>query len=442
MAKIIVNTDKIIKKMKPMHGGGQPPIGGVSLTPYFHYMTEAGIPFSRLHDVGGPYGGNRFVDIPNIFRNFDADENDPQNYDFTFTDYIIKGIIDAGVEPYYRLGVTIENQAFIKAYHTHPPKDYHKWARICEHIIRHYTEGWADGHHYKIRYWEIWNEPEVQDKMMWCGTDEEYYELYDVAAKHLKSCFPHLKIGGYASCGFYAVAPQVKVDPETNLPGTIPPDEHEKKILHFFYGFFDYIKKHNSPIDFFSWHSYADVSRVAVMDEWLHNELEKLGYAGLETHLNEWNPFPFEYGTAHHSAEVAAMMIALQHGHTDVCCIYDMRTDTAPWCPLFDIKTHKPIHAYYSLLAFNRLYGLGNQMASTCDNNRLYTLAASDGNKTAILLANLTGASQSLEIDGVDLTNAKVYELGTKGELVSVDNADSIANNFVLLIETKLNDTY
>ena len=155
MAKIIVDTDKIVKRMKPMHGGGQPPIGGVSLTPYFHYMTEAGIPFSRLHDVGGPYGGNRFVDIPNIFRDFDADENDPQNYDFTFTDYIIKGIIDAGVEPYYRLGVTIENQAFIKPYNTFPPKDYNKWARICEHIIRHYTEGWADGHHYKIRYWEI-----------------------------------------------------------------------------------------------------------------------------------------------------------------------------------------------------------------------------------------------------------------------------------------------
>lgn len=435
MAKITVNTDKIVKRMKPMHGGGQPPIGGVSLTPYFHYMTEAGIPFSRLHDVGGPYGGNRFVDIPNIFRNFDADENDPQNYDFTFTDYIIKGIIDAGVEPYYRLGVTIENQAFIKPYNTFPPKDYNKWARICEHIIRHYTEGWADGHHYKIRYWEIWNEPEVQDKMMWCGTDEEYYELYDVTAKHLKSCFPHLKIGGYASCGFYAIAPQIKIDPETNLPGTVPPDDHEKRIMQFFYGFFDYIKSHNSPIDFFSWHSYADVSRVAVMDEWLNKELEKLGYGGLETHLNEWNPFPYEYGTAHHSAEVAAMMIALQHGHTDACMIYDMRTDTAPFCPLFDIKTHKPIHAYYSLVAFNQLYKLKNQIETKCDNDRLYTVAASDGCKTAILLANLTGSNQPLEIDGVDLTDAKLYELAAKGELVPIDVVDSIANNSVILIE-------
>ena len=118
MATITINTKKTVKKMKPMHGGGQPPIGGKDLTEYFHYMTEAGIPFSRLHDVGGVFSGGRFVDIPNIFRNFDADETDPQSYDFTFTDHLLKALTEAGVEPYYRLGITIENQAYIKPYHT------------------------------------------------------------------------------------------------------------------------------------------------------------------------------------------------------------------------------------------------------------------------------------------------------------------------------------
>ena len=140
------------------------------MTEYFHYLTEAGIPFSRLHDVGGSFGGGRFVDIPNLFRDFDADETDPRNYDFTFTDHLITALVSAGVEPYFRLGTTIENQALMKAYRIYPPKDYQKWARICEHIIRHYTEGWADGFSYRIRYWEIWNEPEVQDKMMWMGS--------------------------------------------------------------------------------------------------------------------------------------------------------------------------------------------------------------------------------------------------------------------------------
>ena len=435
MVKITIDANKIVKPMKPMHGGGQPPIGGVSLTPYFHYMTEAGIPFSRLHDVGGVFGGGRFVDIPNIFRDFDADENDPKNYDFTFTDYLLKGIIDAGVEPYYRLGITIENQAFIKAYNTFPPKSAEKWARICEHIIRHYTEGWADGFKYNIRYWEIWNEPEVQDKMMWCGTDEEYFNLYTVTAKHLKACFPQLKIGGYASCGFYAVAPATRIDPATHLPGTIPPNEHENRLMQFFYDFFDYIKKHDAPIDFFSWHSYADVSRVAVMDEWLHNELEKLGYGGLETHLNEWNPCAFEYGTAHHSAEVAAMMVALQHGHTDICCIYDMRTDAAPYCPLFDIKTHKPIHAYYSLAAFNLLYRLGNQVETTCDEKRLYVVAASNGRRHAALLVNLTGRPQEFTLEGVNSDYVRYSVIDQQRLLSWSPQTKTIDNNNVLLLE-------
>ena len=436
MATIKIDLSTQIKKMKPLHAGGQPPIGGKDMTEFFHYMTEAGIPFSRLHDVGGPFGGNRFVDIPNIFRNFDADETDPANYDFTFTDHLLKALVKAGVEPYYRLGITIENQAYIKPYFTYPPKDYDKWARICEHIIRHYTEGWADGFFYKITYWEIWNEPEVQNEMMWCGTFEEYYRLYDVTAKHLKACFgDKIRVGGYASCGFYAIAPKTAFSAENNMIGTVPPSEHEEKLMRFFYGFFDYIKTHNSPIDFFSWHSYANVERVTKMDAWLHEELKRQGYEGLETHLNEWDPVAKEYGTAHHAAEVAGMILGLQHGHTDIACIYDMRTNTAPYCPLFDIKTHKPIHAYYSLVAFNALYKLGRQVESVCDNDRLYAVCASDGTRHAMMLSNLTGTAQELCIEGTDLSGARWHVLDQERLLSWSPAVRTLAPNDVVLVE-------
>ena len=433
MAIINIDLNKVIKKMKPMHGGGQPP--SPTGNGMYHYLTEAGIPFSRLHDVGGAFGGGRFVDVPNVFRDFDADENDPANYDFTFTDLLITNLIRAGVEPYYRLGVTIENQALVKPYRTVPPKDYHKWARICEHIIMHYTEGWADGFEYNIRYWEIWNEPEVQDKMMWNGTPEEFYELYSVAATHLKSRFPHLKIGGYASCGFYAIAPVDYIDPTTQLKGTIPPNAHEQSLMDFFYGFFAYIKEHNAPIDFFSWHNYAGVDRVEKMDAWLHEELEKLGYGGLETHINEWNPYPQEFGTAHHSAEVAGMMIAMQKGYADVMCIYDMRANTAPYCALFDIKTGKPIHAYYSMVAFNQLYKLGNEVECVSDDHRLYAIAASDGKRHAALISNLTKKTLPLRIDGVDLTGARFYVIDQERLLSWSAPIHSIRPNEVYLIE-------
>ena len=129
------------------------------------------------------------------------------------------------------------------------------------------------------------------------------------------------------------------------------------------------------------------------------------------------------------------MMIALQHGHTDACMIYDMRTNDAPYCPLFDIKTRKPIHAYYALVAFNQLYRLGKQMKSVSDNDRLYTLAASDGEHHALLLANLTGERQPLTIEGLDLSRARFYELSDSGTLAWAPNADAIDNNAVFLIE-------
>ena len=72
--------------IKRVNEVGRPPLRGWDDDSMFHYLTEAGIGYSRLHDVGGAFGRNLFVDIPNVFRDFEADENDPKNYDFAFTD--------------------------------------------------------------------------------------------------------------------------------------------------------------------------------------------------------------------------------------------------------------------------------------------------------------------------------------------------------------------
>ena len=99
MAKIKLNLSESLGVMKPMHAGGQPPVISTARDTFFHYMTEAGIPYSRLHDVGGAFGQGKYVDIHNIFRNFDADENDPESYDFAFTDLLLEQLHKAGVEP-------------------------------------------------------------------------------------------------------------------------------------------------------------------------------------------------------------------------------------------------------------------------------------------------------------------------------------------------------
>jgi hypothetical protein len=171
------------------------------------------------------------------------------------------------------------------------------------------------------------------------------------------------------------------------------------------------------------------------IDAKLHEMLEERGYGNIETHLTEWNPVHMEYGTGHHSAEVSAVMIALQQGYCDVACIYDMRTNTAPYCPLFDIKTHKPIHAYYAMVAFHQLYRLGTQVEGISDTDRLWTLAASDGNHHALLISNTTGKAQELCIEGADLTGARYHVIDQERLLSWSPAVKKIPDNTVLLIE-------
>ena len=54
MAIIELDRDTVLGKIKPMHAVGQPPVqlgnNGVE-DDLFHYLTEANIPYSRLHDA-------------------------------------------------------------------------------------------------------------------------------------------------------------------------------------------------------------------------------------------------------------------------------------------------------------------------------------------------------------------------------------------------------
>ncbi len=406
MVKISVDFSKELGPIKRMHEVGQPPFSGGFGTLDFspiRYLKQANIQFSRLHDVGGAFGSNRYVDIPNIFRNFDADENDPKNYDFAFTDVLLEGLSTYDIKPIFRLGVTIENQFHIKAYHIYPPKDFSKWARICEHIIRHYNYGWANGFHYDIQYWEIWNEPENGEpgnNQMWLGTNEQFYELYHTAASHLKNCFGEdIKIGGYAACTprflFY--------DPE-KYGLDLPKIEPKPIGIHrrdFLYGFFDYIKEKQSPIDFFSWHIYADVKEAVEAAKFYDQFLQERGFGHLETHLNEWNGHhhKIQRCTSYASSQVAAMMLAMQNTATDMLCYYDARLTGGRYGGFFDPFTSEPCCTFYSFVSFGKLYALGTQVLCQGDTDDIYCVAAKGEKGRAIMIANSSGEDQNLKIN-------------------------------------------
>ena len=404
-----VSFTTAVGKIKPMHAINNAPMYW-SFCDAFHYLTEAAIPYSRLHDTGGLMGGGVFVDIANIFPLFHADPEDPRNYDFGFTDHLLRELDKAGTKPFYRLGCTIENyHPSIGPRRSIPPSDPYKWAVICEHIIRHYNEGWADGYHLGIEYWEIWNEPDNEpvpaENPMWKGTMEEFFTLYEVTANHLKSRYPHLKIGGYASCGFYSILNK-GVAAHANV------SERFDYFVEFFEKFLTHIttEGHKAPLDFFSWHSYAGVQDNIAFADYAREMLDRFGFTDTESILNEWNPGTHRRGTLADAAHIGAMMVALQYTSADMLMYY-LATFESGYGGMFNPITREPFKAYYAFRGFGHLYKLGYQYPiEGADHGRIaedvYALAAgnapigADATERAVLLFNVGGETEISSPEG------------------------------------------
>ena len=361
----------------------------------FEHYKAAKIPYARNHDSNFfcIYGGPFAHDISAIFPNFDADPGDPASYDFPCTDEAILCALDAGTKTFFRLGQSIEHQ--IKKHDTLPPKDCKKWAVICEHIIRHYTEGWADGFCLDMPYWEIWNEPDDEiGKRTWGGTSEEFYDLFEITAKHLKACFPNLKIGGPA------------------LGWDEPWAERFLKEM----------RKRQTPIDFFSWHIYC-VSPIEMTQraERIKNMLCENGYDHAESILNEWNyvkgweedfiPSIKTIIGMKGAAFTMACMTAAQHSSIDMLMYYD--TLPSAFCGAFDFYTYQPLKGYYPLLWYGMFYEMEAEILAQTEIEDIYTLCGCDkNNKTLCVVTYYTDEDAAVEKQmAVDFGRPGSYEL-------------------------------
>lgn len=394
MAHITIDRNTVTGRIKPMHAVNNGPIKARSdqSRGNFELFRDAGIPYARNHDASfcADYGGEHSVDVRAIFPNFDADPTDPASYDFTLTDEYVKTTMEAGTRVFYRLGNKIEHE--IKKYGTLPPKDFHKWAVVCEHIIRHFNEGFADGHHLNIEYWEIWNEPDLdpddsKNKRCWGGKAAEFYELYKITARHLKSCFPNLKIGGPALA--YNTGEWTD-----NFLASLTDDGKE------------------TPLDFFSWHIYSkDPKQIRERAELVRRKLDEAGYKSTESILNEWN-YVENWDTRfiasikaiigmRGAAFTASCMCDSQNGSVDMLMYYDARP--CVFNGLFDLYTYEPLKGYYPFRMFNELYKIGSAVKVSADDEHYHVSAAFDGDKLAAVVARFdtsdTAAEEKVHID-------------------------------------------
>ncbi len=426
--KIDFNINK--GKIKPMHAVNNGPSSGndIGRTNYTTYKSLK-LPYARNHDasLSECYGSQHLVDIHCIFPDFERDVNDESAYDFTLTDEYTKNVIAADSENFYRLGTSIEH--WPKKYGTIMPPDFEKWAKICEHIILHYNNGWANGYNFNIKYFEIWNEPDLDEddasnKRTWSGTKAEFFDFYETAAKYLKSRFPHLKIGGPALA--------------TKL------DWAEDFLCE--------MKKRAVPLDFFSWHIYTyEPKKIIEKAKKVDALIEKYGYTNAEHIINEWNyvknwsnrlEFIKAIKGIKGASFCAAVMCALQAYPTvDLLMYYDARPEKI-WNGMFNSDTLLPLKGYYPFAMFSELYELGEYVNVVTEDEALYTCAAKSSEAAAIMLTNYRdeGAEEKdvkIEIYSADFIGkikAKYYLLDEEHDMELVKEEIFTCKRFATIL--------
>lgn len=448
MRSINVDFMQKIGEIKPEHSVNNGPIcpyvkldGGYPMG-YSNQQLfkDAGIPFVRNHDASfcNEYGGEHCVDVNSIFPDFDADDNDPAAYDFTLTDKLIADTMEAGSQIFYRLGSKIEH--WIKKYNTLPPKDFDKWARICEHIVMHYNEGWANGFRYNIKYWEIWNEPDGSlvcgldginnNKPTWGGTLEQFVDLYCTVAKRLKTHFPDIKVGGPSA-------------------STIRCDFFWEKFLVA-------VKERDIPLDFLSWHLYNwDPKALSKAQNYAKTLLKKYGFDNTESILNEYNYVKDWFGegfiktcekiSSHiGAAYMGASFCEAQNSGLDMLMYYDARPSV--FNGMFD-EFCKPKKTYYAFKMFNEIYKLKNGVKTEVKGDDIYAVAATDGKARGVFVARFneddgTGTCKvNVSAAGINGGKSKVFVLDKNENMaekdVDIENESltlSMRKNSVILI--------
>lgn len=350
LASVIVDAGRTTGALRSLQGVNGAPAPGMHKPPQFTFggwnmpedvdvsrgYREARIDLVRTHDAYGPgdidarFGPPRstgaFTVPPQrgslvIFPDPGADPNDPRSYHFGPTDRLVASIIAIGAQTIFRLGRSETSDV-------RPPRDFDRYAAVAAHIVRHYNGGWDHGFHYGLKYWEVWNEPDL-GTLFWGGTPRQFYELYAKLARAVKRADPAALVGG----------------PTLAKPNEASPYRD---------GFLQFVRAEHVPLDFFSWHWYAtdtdDPRDFVRIGRDVRARLDRFGFRGTLSVLDEWNygltyPLPSDLERA---AFVASSLIGMAHAPIDLAALY--RADN-----LFGLTGAVPDKTGAALVALGRM---------------------------------------------------------------------------------------
>ena len=369
--KINVDRSEVLGKIRRLNGGNQGSAMAQSKRPNFLYMDNfrrLNLPMVRISDDSIPGIWQQIGDVSRLFPNFHADVTNPDNYYFRHTDDYLYTIFCCGAPMMYRLGESTEfsrNKYFI-----HPPADAGQWADIVWHIIRHYNEGWADGFHFNIADWEIWNRPDSPGN--WTGSAAEYNDFYCRVARELKQRRPKLKFGG---------------------PAHSRPDRELRR------DFLARVRDTGAPLDFFSYQCYDSTpfGRLQSSPAEVRRDLDEFGFKDTPIYLSEWNYVP-ENGdrrlrgytdtkSADHAAFIAATLSEWVRRDVPLGRAFLFSVTNGPWGLTTGRLGSRPAPAFYGMMAFGELAAeFPTRIKAGCEAEGVSVLAGRADNRECALL--------------------------------------------------------
>jgi hypothetical protein len=152
--------------------------------------------------------------------------DDPAEYDFSLMDKQVKAIFDIGAEP------------LIIFAPVRRPSDLNRYAEYVRNIAKHLTQGWGNGHRWKVKLFRFGNEPDNRE--FWKDSQIEFFETYAKWAKALQGVDP----------AFILVAPALM---------QVQKDLQAHSLHPWISHFLDYCNQNQVPLDYFSFHAYSPI---------------------------------------------------------------------------------------------------------------------------------------------------------------------------------------
>jgi xylan 1,4-beta-xylosidase len=154
---------------------------------------ECGFKYIRFHGL--------LQDELGVYR---EDRQGRPIYNFQYVDALYDAILNIGMKPFVEFGFMPQALAsgpktvFWWNGNISPPKDYDRWQQLIRALVQHWTSRYG-AEEVKQWYFEVWNEPNLD--IFWSGDQAEYFKLYEVTAKAIKSVSPDYRVGGPATAG-------------------------------------------------------------------------------------------------------------------------------------------------------------------------------------------------------------------------------------------------